>query len=464
MESMKDRRPPDLHFPDGFAWGVATASYQNEGAVAEGGRSPSIWDTFAHTPGKIADGTTGDVACDHYHRYRDDVALMSDLGIGYYRFSFSWSRLQPDGRGELNADGVDFYSRLIDALLERDVTPWVTLYHWDLPQVLQDAGGWPERATAERFTEYSAMVYDRFRDRVRHWTTLNEPWVAAFVGHCSGVHAPGSEDAGAALRAAHHLLLGHGLATRAMRSIGDGTSQHGITLSLQPVIAASTDAADADAARRVDLMANRMFLAPLLSGGYPADFRQHVEPLTSLDYIQDDDEATIAAPIDFLGVNYYVRHLIRQGQSSPSQKAYAGCDGAEFLDRGLRRTAVGWEIDPDGLHAVLAMVRDGYPEIPLYVTENGTAMPDTKVVDGALHDPDRIEYLDSHLRAALRAIADGIDLRGYFVWTLMDNWEWAEGFGAKFGLYHVDFDTQQRTPKDSALWFAEVTRRNGLAP
>jgi beta-glucosidase len=453
-----------VRFPDGFGWGVATASYQNEGAVTEGGRSPSIWDTFAHTPGRVGDGSTGDVACDHYHRYREDVDLMADLGVGFYRFSLAWPRLQPEGRGALNRDGVDFYERLVEALLEHGIEPWVTLYHWDLPQVLQDAGGWPERDMAHRFAEYASAVYERLRDRVRFWTTFNEPWVAAFAGHANGMHAPGLRDAQAALRSAHHMMLGHGLALRAMREQADARSQFGITLILQPALAASQEPRDVAAARRLDLMANRIFLDPLLRGSYPEDFRDAVSEITDGSFIQPGDEEVISAPLDVLGVNYYFRHLVRHADAQEHFLAFVACENVELLPRDLPKTAPGWDIDADGLHDLLTRVGRDYAGIPIYVTENGAAFQDGPIVGGALPDPDRIAYLDAHFRAAHRAIADGVDVRGYFVWTLMDNWEWAEGFTNKYGLYHVDFETQVRTPKQSALWLGGVTRRNGLAP
>jgi beta-glucosidase len=418
-----------VRFPEGFVWGVATASYQIEGAVRDGGRSPSIWDTFSHTPGKVLGGDTGDVADDHYHRYREDVGLMADLGVGYYRFSLAWPRLQPDGRGALNEVGLDFYMRLLDALGERGIEPWVTLYHWDLPQSLQDEGGWPARDTAQRFAEYAAAVHERLRDRVTWWTTLNEPWVAAYVGHAEGRHAPGIQDPAAAVRAAEHLLLGHALAVDAMRAQGNGSGRFGITLNLSPVSAASDDPADEDAARRVDALLNRQFLDPVLTGDGPA--------------------------LDFLGINYYMRHVVRAGAPGSGSRVWVGSEDVEFVSRGLPRTDMGWEIDADGLYDVLVRVHRDYPSLPLYVTENGAAF------DG-IADPQRIAYLDSHFRAAHRAIADGVDLRGYFVWSLMDNFEWAFGYSKRFGLIHVDYETLQRTPKDSASWFAQVTRRNGL--
>ena len=452
-----------IQFPDGFAWGTATASYQIEGAVNEDGRSPSIWDTFSHTPGKVQDGDTGDVADDHYHRYEEDVDLMADLGVGWYRFSLAWPRLQPDGRGALNEAGVDFYSRLVDALLAKNIQPWITLYHWDLPQILQDAGGWPERDTAERFAEYASAVYERLHDRVTHWTTLNEPWVSAFIGHATGRHAPGIKDPLASLQAAHHLLLGHGLATTAMRAHGDTDSTFGITLNVSQITAASEDDADVDAARRADGMNNRLFFDPLLKGSYPADTLEDIKAVTDGSYIQDGDLEAIHVPLDFLGINYYYRTVVRAGDGArDSETVWPGQGDIEPVLTGLPQTEMGWEIDPEGLYEFLTRVGRDYPGVPLYITENGAAIADEKSDDGEVHDPIRVDYLDRHFRAAHRAISEGVDLRGYFVWSLLDNFEWSFGYSKRFGLIYVDFETLERTPKDSARWYAEVTRANGL--
>jgi beta-glucosidase len=454
-----------LRFPEGFIWGAATASYQIEGAVAEGGRGPSIWDTFAHTPGTIHNGDTGDVADDHYHRYREDVALLADLGATHYRFSLAWPRLQPDGRGPLNPAGVDFYQRLVEALLEAGVEPWVTVYHWDLPQPLEDAGGWPERDTALRFAEYAGGVYERLHDRIAWWTTLNEPWCSAYLGYADGSHAPGRLEPVAAVRAAHHLLLGHGLALQEMRAHGGDTS-FGITLNLYPVDPASDRDGDLDAARRIDGLFNRQFLEPVLRGHYPADLLEDLALVTEAPHIHDGDEQTIAQPVDFLGINYYSRMVVRAGNGprhQPDAKSvWVASNDVEFVSRGLPRTAMGWDIDAQGLHDVLSRVQRDYGPLPLYVTENGAAFADEVVADGTVTDPLRVDYLDIHLRSAHRAIADGIDLRGYFVWTLIDNFEWARGYSMRFGLVYVDYPTQRRIPKQSARWFSEVTRRNGL--
>jgi beta-glucosidase len=457
-------RDAALRFPEGFAWGTATASYQIEGAVREDGRSASIWDTYAHTPGAVLAGETGDVATDHYHRYREDVRLLSDLGVSHYRFSLAWPRLQPDGKGPLNSAGLDFYRRLVDQLLEQGIQPWVTLYHWDLPQALEDAGGWPERDTALRFADYAARVHEQLADRIGVWTTLNEPWCSAFVGYAEGRHAPGRTEPEAALRAAHHLLLGHGLAVTALRAQHRGSTL-GITLNLYPVDAAGDAEQDVDAARRVDALANRAFLDPLFRGRYPEDLVRDVAAVTDLRHVQDGDLATIATPLDVLGVNYYSRHVVRArpaGVPPPERSPWVGSTHVQLVKRGLPTTEMGWEIDPDGLYEVLTRVAREYTPIPLYVTENGAAFDDRVGPDGQVADPDRVAYLARHLRAAHRAIAGGVDLRGYFAWSLLDNFEWAWGFSRRFGLYYVDYSTQQRIPKDSARFFARVTRDNGV--
>ncbi len=455
-----------LAFPDGFLWGTATASYQIEGGVTADGRGRSIWDTFSHTPGAVLGGDTGDEACDHYHRYRDDVALMRELGVGSYRFSLAWPRFQPEGRGPLHAGGVGFYDRLLDELLDAGIRPWVTLYHWDLPQALEDAGGWPARDTALRFAEYATAVHARFADRVADWTTLNEPWCSAFLGYASGHHAPGREDPAASVRAAHHLLLGHGLAVEAMRSARPDL-RYGITLNLYPTSTVGDDPADVDAARRVDGQCNRLFLDPVLAGRYPADVLADLAPIAGTGHIEDGDEKRIGVPLDVLGINYYSRHVVRAGRPDAEfepSTAWVGATDVEKLRTGKPRTEMGWEIDPGGLYDILVRISTEYDTPPLYVTENGAAYADVVTPEGRVHDRARVDYLDGHFRAAARAIADGVDLRGYFVWTLMDNFEWAWGYARRFGLVHVDHGTQQRTVKDSGRWFAGVARTNTLPP
>jgi beta-glucosidase len=468
-----DSTAPVLAFPAGFLWGAAAAAYQIEGAAQEDGRTPSIWDTFSLVPGRVVGGETGDVACDHYHRYREDVRLMADLGLRSYRLSLSWPRLQPGGRGPVNRAGLDFYQRLVDELLAHGIEPWITLYHWDLPQPLEDAGGWPERDTAARFAEYAALAHGELGDRVGYWSTLNEPWCSAFLGYASGVHAPGRAQPEASLAAAHHLLLGHGLATEAMRGQRPG-SRLGITLNLYPVSPHGPSDADADAARRIDGLANRLFLDPLLAGGYPEDVVRDLAGVTDFGFVRAGDLATISTGIDLLGVNYYSRHVVSgpvpaagpgpAGGTGPAvASSWPGSEHVRFRDRGLPVTAMGWEIDPGGLLEVLRRLGAEYPDLPLYITENGAAFDDEIDADGTVHDPRRQDYIAQHLRACHTAIGEGVDLRGYFAWSLMDNYEWAWGYTRRFGVVYVDYPTQRRIPKFSGRWYAEVTRRNGLA-
>ncbi|GIJ36820.1 GH1 family beta-glucosidase [Micromonospora andamanensis] len=454
----------ELRFPDNFLWGAATAAYQIEGAARDDGRGESIWDTFSRTPGKVHAGHTGDVACDHYHRYADDVAMMAELGLQAYRFSVSWPRIQPDGSGPVNPRGLDFYDRLTDALLGRGIDPIITLYHWDLPQTLQDQGGWTNRDTAEHFATYASAMYARLGDRVGTWTTLNEPWCSAYLGYGNGVHAPGVQDPGAAFSAVHHLLLAHGLAVQALRAGGAG--RVGVTLNPADVRPADPNsAADAAAARLVDGLHNRIFLDPLLVGGYPDDVREHVARIVEPTFVEDGDEKIIAAPIDLLGINYYApTYVAGRPDGAGGGGAYPGTEGAvQFLAPVGPLTDMGWMIEPAGLTRLLERIATDYPAVPLLITENGAAFPD-KTADPTtpLQDSDRIAYLDGHLRAAHEAIARGVDLRGYLVWSLLDNFEWAEGYRKRFGIVHVDYLTQRRTPKSSARWYQEVISRNGL--
>jgi beta-glucosidase len=456
-------------FATDFLWGGATASYQIEGAVDEDGRGTSIWDTFSRTPGKIVNGETGDVAIDHYNRYRDDVALMAELGLKAYRFSVSWPRIQPDGSGPANQAGLDFYSRLTDELLGHGIQPWVTLYHWDLPQTLEDAGGWPVRDTAYRFAEYAQLVHGALGDRVGGWITLNEPFCSSVLGYGTGQHAPGRRDPSAALSSVHHLLLGHGLAVQALRAAEPATKL-GITLNLYAMDAAGDTAADLEAARRVDGIQNRLFLDPVLLGSYPQDVLLDVAQLGGVGEVRDGDLAAISTPLDFLGVNYYTRHIVSgdstvegaiSGQDEqPSQ--WLGSEHVREVFRGLPRTATNWEIDPDGLYEVLTRLRKEYPAIPLYITENGAAFDDEVEEDGAVHDALRVSFLDAHLRACHRAITDGVPLQGYFVWSIFDNFEWAEGYGKRFGIVHVDYDGLWRTPKNSAIYYSRAIQSGTL--
>ncbi|HPV08293.1 MAG: GH1 family beta-glucosidase [Aggregatilineales bacterium] len=441
------------HFPEDFIWGAATSSYQIEGAWDEDGKGESIWDRFTHTPGKIEDGSTGDVACDHYHRYEEDVALMKWLGLHAYRFSISWPRVLPEGRGAVNPKGLDFYNRLVDALLEAGITPYVTLYHWDLPQALQDAGGWPARTTAEAFVEYARIVAEALGDRVRHWMTLNEPWVSAVVGYLHGRHAPGHTSLEEMLPASHHLLLAHGWSMPVIRQAVPG-AEVGLVLNLWPHTPASRSFADRQAAYYGDGFLNRWYLDPITGRGYPADMVARFPRL--LDYVQDGDMEAIATPIDFLGINYYSRHVIRsedvpEAENEP-QEVFASDD----------RTEMGWEVYPEGLYDMLGRLHFDYRFPALYVTENGAAFEDVVGEDGCVNDPRRVAYLCEHLRAASRAIAAGVPLKGYFVWSLLDNFEWSFGYTKRFGIVHVDFDTLERTPKASAEYYRKVIRANAV--
>jgi beta-glucosidase len=451
----------EARFPEGFLWGAATSAYQVEGAIREDGRSPSIWDTFCRVPGAIRDGHTGDVADDQYHRYREDVALMADLGLQAYRFSVAWSRVLPAGRGAVNEAGLDYYRRLVDELLAAGIEPHLTLYHWDLPQVLQDAGGWPARDTARWFSDYAAVVFDALHDRVRLWTTLNEPWCSSLLGYADGVHAPGIRDPRQATRAIHHLLLGHGLALQAMRAI-DPSREVGITLNLQPIRVGEPDpdAPLLDAVRRVDGLRNRVWTEPLLRGRYPDDVAADLEAFGGLP-VRDGDLVLIDQPIDFLGINYYADDLLVRapGATIPHTPGVQDVAGRE---PGPGATDMGWPVTPDGLRDLLVTLAASYPELPpIHVTENGAAYDDP-VLEGAVHDQRRIGYLEAHLRAVWEAIAAGVDVRAYFQWTFLDNFEWSHGYDMRFGLVHVDYETQARTPRDSAYWYRDVIARNGL--
>jgi beta-glucosidase len=455
-----------MNFPEGFLWGAATASYQIEGAAREGGRGPSIWDTFSHTPGKVLHGDTGDIACDHYHRLEEDLDLMAEIGLKAYRFSVAWPRIQPDGSGPANREGLDFYRRLVDGLRRRSIEPMLTLYHWDLPQALQDGGGWTSRETAGRFAEYTEIVYGALSDSVSYWITLNEPWVSAWLGHGYGLHAPGLEDPSSALAATHHLLLGHGLAMERMRSMGspgDG-NRLGVTLNLHPALPGRDREADREAARRVDGQANRLYLDPLFRGSYPEDVLAfYREDGADLSFVRDGDLRKISAPLDFLGVNYYVRHTVRDapGEEAPGVP-FADLNARPIVPHAAEKTAMGWPVDPEGLTEILVRIKEEYADVPIYVTENGRAVHDYVDPEGGVDDEERISYLDAHFRAAREAMERGADLRGYMVWSFLDNFEWAEGYSKRFGLVFVDYGTQRRVPKASARWYSGVIGRNGL--
>jgi beta-glucosidase len=431
-------------FPSSFLWGVSTAAYQIEGAVQEDGRGASVWDTFSHTPGRTRDGDTGDVACDHYHRWPQDVALLGDLGVNAYRFSIAWPRIQPDGSGPANPKGLDFYDSLVDALLDRDIVAVPTLFHWDLPQALEDAGGWLNRDTSYRFAEYAALLAERLGDRVGRWITLNEPIVHMAQGYAFGTEAPGRALMFDALPVAHHQLLGHGLAMAALWA--RGATEVMITNNCTPVVPASDTPADVTAAAIYDGFHNRLFMDPLLIGGYPSLAAAGVPD--EKPYVRDGDLEIIKTPMDALGINYY----------NPTRIAAAPAGAPLPFDmlpiEGVPTTAFGWPVVPDGLRELLVALRDRYGAAlpPIYITENGCSTADVVAPDGHVHDGARIDYLDGHLRALRLAIDEGVDVRGYFVWSLLDNFEWAEGYHQRFGLVRVDYDTQRRTPKDSFFW------------
>ncbi|MFC4054381.1 GH1 family beta-glucosidase [Actinomadura syzygii] len=427
-----------MGLPQGFRWGVATAAYQIEGAADEDGRGPSTWDTFARTPGRTRDGHTGDVACDHYHRWPEDVALMAGLGVDSYRFSIAWPRVQPRGSGPVNPKGLDFYDRLVDGLLAAGISPAATLYHWDLPQPLEDAGGWMERDTAYRFAEFSYLAAERLADRVDMWITLNEPVVVMAYGYAFGVYAPGRTLMLDALPSAHHQLLGHGLAVTALR--GRGAREVGLTNHYSPAWAASP--ADRPAADAFDVFMNRLFTDPVLLGRYP-------DIMGDAPFVRSEDLAVIASPIDFLGVNYYQPTRLKNPAEGPLP--FDIVDISEYPVTGM-----GWPIVPDAFLSLLRTLDSRYDLPPLYITENGCSFSDEIGPDGAVDDSSRIAFLDAHINAMRKAIGEGIDIRGYYTWSLLDNFEWSEGYHPRFGLVHVDYETQKRTPKKSYDWYRDL--------
>ncbi len=439
-------------FPDGFLWGAATAAYQIEGAWDEEGRGKSIWDVFSHQPGRTVNGDTGDVACDHYHRFEEDVALMKALGLGAYRFSVSWSRVLPDGTGRVNERGLDFYRRLVDALLGAGIVPALTLYHWDLPQALQERGGWQNRETVDAFVVYAEVVAEALADCVPLWITHNEPSLHAIVGHALGVYAPGIADLKTSLRVAHHLLLSHGLAVRALRAAG--APKVGITLVLEPAEPATDEPTDVEAAARYDEYLNGWYLDPLFRRRYPERVWRWFEERGLAPSVEPGELEAIAAPIDFLGVNYYHRRVTAHDPLEPLE--------AREVEMPGERTAMGWEVHPQSFYEVLTKVAREYRPAEIHVTENGAAYEDVVDADGHVHDERRVAYLDAHLHAAARAIADGVPLRGYFVWSLLDNFQWAQGYAKRFGIVHVDFETLERTVKDSGWFLRDVAAGNAI--
>ena len=438
-------------FPTGFLWGVATASYQIEGSPLADGAGASIWHRFAHTPRTIANGDTGDVACDSYRRWKDDVALMSELGIKSYRFSVAWGRIFPEGTGSVNEKGISFYERFVEALLNAGITPFVTLYHWDLPGALQDRGGWPNRDIAGWFSDYASVLFDRLGDRVRHWITLNEPLVTTNIAHILGAHAPGIRDVYAGLRAQHHQLLAHGMAVKALRASNRG-GEIGITLVLTPALPATDSAADVAAAELHADHYHRSYLGPLFGRGYPDRVRVHFGRAWPEERAGDGE--LIAQPIDFLGINYYSRARVAHAPGH-------GLLGVRTLEPEGKKTDMGWVIDPQGFHDVLVWLRGEYPPLPIYITENGAAFPDVVDGNGQIEDPDREDYIRTHLQQLRRAISDGVDVRGYFLWSLLDNFEWSFGFSKRFGIVRVEPTDQRRTIKRSGRWYSNVIAANG---
>jgi len=470
---MSNVTPPGeaLAFPAGFTWGAATAAYQIEGATDADGRGVSVWDTFSRTPGKVRGGDTGDIACDSYRRYPEDADLLSSLGLSSYRFSISWPRIFPDGAGRLNQAGLDHYKALLDALAERGIAGTATLFHWDLPQALQDQGGWASRDICLRFADYATVVGEALGDRVERWITLNEPLVVSHLGYRIGVHAPGLADEAAAAAATHHLMLGHGLATAALRAAVPG-AEVGITLNLTPVLVAPNANGSAELlerARRVaDATHNGVFLEPLLYGRYPEHAPPAIVPPAEL--IRDGDMAAISAPIDFLGVNYYRPQHLRAGDPAQLRlrefPPVPGIEGGvvEYYPEEMELTNMDWLIDPDGLYQLLVQLAADAPGLPLYITENGRAAEDYLNPAGRVDDLERVKYLHQHLEACARAVKDGVDLRGYYVWSLLDNFEWAYGYQKRFGIVYVDFPSGRRTPKASAAFYSGVARENAVPP
>jgi beta-glucosidase len=438
-------------FPTDFVWGAATASYQIEGAAHADGRGESVWDRFCATPGKVRGGDSGEVACDFYHRYPQDIGLMRELGLDAFRFSVAWPRVLPTGRGQVNQAGLDFYDRLVDELLANDIEPFATLFHWDTPQALEDEGGWPARSTAEAFVEYTEAVVGRLGDRVHHWMTHNEPWVVAWIGHEWGVHAPGHTSDRLAVAAAHHLMLSHGWAVEAIRAASPD-AEVGITLNLSHSYPETDSPEDEAAAWRVDGEGNRWFLDPIFRGSYPADLLERNE--TVAEFVQEGDLEAISAPIDFLGVNNYFRFVVSGDGERPRM----------VQDPEAQRTDMGWEVYPDGLHRLLVRVAEDYAPPAIYVTENGAAFPDVRVHDGRVHDLERVAYLESHVDAVARAVADGAPVKGYFVWSMLDNFEWSHGYQKRFGIVYIDYPTLERVPKDSFYWYRDFIGTRRTAP
>jgi beta-glucosidase len=451
-----------LNFPPNFIWGAATSAYQIEGAWNEDGRKPSIWDTFVHQPGHVRTGETGDTATDHYHRLAEDIELMATIGLKAYRFSIAWTRIVPEGSGAVNKAGLDFYDRLVDGLLAKGITPYPTLFHYDLPQPLQDQGGWPNRDTAKHFGDYAAVLGERLSDRVDHWITHNEPWVTAFLGYLTGEHAPGKRNPFATVAATHHVLLSHGYAVQALRAASKRPLQVGIALNLSPAYPATDSANDLKAVQFTDGFINRIILDPILKGHYPEDFTrsglwhwlERGIGRRPRNLIQPDDLKVISTPLDWVGVNYYSRGVVRYLPVIQSMQVKP--KGSEYSEM--------WEIYPAGLYDLLTRLQADYGHANWVVSENGVPVPDEVAPDGGVHDVQRIKYLHAHIAEVRRAMAAGVHVTGYFVWSLLDNFEWIHGYTKRFGMVYVDFDTKMRTLKDSGKWYGEVIRANALPP
>jgi len=461
-------------FPEDFLFGAATASYQVEGGATDGGRLPSIWDTFAHSQGRTFNGDSGDVACDHFHKYAEDIKAMADIGLTAYRFSMAWPRIRPTGDGDFNDEGFAFYHRVLDELEKYGIEPLVTLYHWDLPQPLEDAGGWPDRAIVDRFVEYARRTVEEFKDRVTYWTTFNEPWCTAFLGYSSGAHAPGRSEPAASLAAAHHLNLAHGLAYKAIKEVHPDAQVSIVLNSHVPRPWNVADPRDVAVAQKIDALANRIFMDPYAVGEYPAILRECTSNITDWSFVHEGDLDAIKGTLDVLGVNYYSSHMVRfndaphqpsgeDGHGSTLHRCWPGADDAEFMPLVGKRTTMGWNVDPSGFHShLMRMHRD--MGLPMIVTENGASWPDEVSEDGRIRDVDRYTYLHDHLGALQNARAEGADIRGYMAWSLMDNFEWAYGYSKRFGLLRVDYNSQVRTWKDSAYWYRETLRTRAIAP
>jgi beta-glucosidase len=456
--------PGQLAFPPGFRWGAATAAFQVEGALADGGRTPSTWDIFTAQPGRVDNGDSPADAVEHYRRYPDDVAMMARLGLTTYRFSVSWPRVQPGGRGPGNTAGLGFYSRLVDELLSHGIEPMLTLYHWDHPQELQDEGGWAERAMAERFADYAEIVARHLGDRVPMWITVNEPWCTAFLGHASGVHAPGIADGATALVAAHHLNLAHGLGVQALRAALPPSAQIAAALNPAPVRSLHDTPEDRDAVRRADALRNRIFLDPLFGMEYPADLIADTAGVTDWSFVRDNDLKVAASAIDLLGVNYYTPLVVAAGPGEPDPyNPWVGSEGRLHVVQ-LEGSSIHGLADASGLRDLLVRIRREYSGVPIVIAENGVASPDEPGADGTVDDPGRIAYLHAHLVALHEAIAAGVDVRGYITWSLLDNFEWVYGYAQKFGLIHVDRASQKRTIKRSGHWYRQIIAANAVPP